>query len=128
VTRDVGNRVEHDFQVDPNTKYYTYVGSDAVRHPLSAKFHTILTELGALHDRKQADYGRDADPFANVRASAEWGLQPWVGAMVRLHDKVRRLQKVAQGGSLANEGVIDSLNDIAVYAVIARVLYEEGHA
>lgn len=95
------------------------------QHPLSERFHAILAEIGALHNKKQADYGRDADPFANVRGSEEWGVKPWVGAMVRLNDKVKRLQKAAQGGTLANEGVIDSLNDIAVYAVIARCLYEE---
>ena len=96
------------------------------RHPNSARFHEILAELGALHDRKQADYGRDDDPFPNVRASEEWGVAPWVGAMVRLNDKVKRLQTFAIKGSLANEGVEDSLRDIAVYAVIALVLWEQG--
>jgi hypothetical protein len=81
--------------------------------------------MGELHDRKQADYGRGDDPFANVRASTEWGMPAWVGAMVRLTDKVRRLQTFADKGELANEGAIDSFNDIAVYAVIARVLYEQ---
>jgi hypothetical protein len=93
---------------------------------MSTRVHEILAELGALHDRKQADYGRDTDPLANVRASGEWGVPPWVGAMIRLHDKVRRLQTAAAGRPLANESVIDSLNDIAVYAIIARVLYEQA--
>ena len=98
-----------------------------MRHPNSARFHQILTELGELHDRKQEDYGRGDDPFANVRGSQEFGVAPWVGAMVRLNDKVKRLQKVARGGTLANEGVEDSLRDIAVYAVIAMVLREQEH-
>ena len=98
------------------------------RHPNSVRFHQILADLGRLHDKKQADYGRGDDPFANVRASEEWGIAPWVGAMVRLNDKVRRLQKAAQGGALANEGVVDSLMDIGVYAVIALVLYEQTGA
>lgn len=78
-----------------------------------------------MHDRKQADYGRGDDPFANVRASEEWGIKGWVGAMVRAQDKVRRLQTFAQRGSLVNEPVRDSLLDLAVYALIALVLYEE---
>lgn len=94
-------------------------------HEGSARFHQILSELGELHDRKQADYGRPDDPFANVRASEEWGVAPWVGAMVRANDKVRRLQTYAQTGKLSNEGVVDSLLDLAVYAVIALVLYEQ---
>lgn len=91
----------------------------------SERFHAILDELGALHDRKQADYGRETDPFANVRASEEWGVPAWVGAMVRATDKVRRLQRFAQKGVLLNEGAADSLRDLAVYAVIALVLLEE---
>jgi hypothetical protein len=46
--------------------------------------------------------------------------------MVRATDKVRRLQKFAREGKLANEAVEDSFRDLAVYAVIALVLYEEG--
>ena len=91
----------------------------------TARFHEILKELGELQDKKQADYGRDNDPFANVRASEEWGVPAWIGAMIRLTDKVRRLQRFAQRGSLMNEGAEDSLRDIAVYAIIALVLLEE---
>jgi hypothetical protein len=96
-----------------------------IRHPNSSRFHAILKELGDLHDKKQADYGRGDDPFANVRASTEWGVPSWVGAMVRLNDKVRRLQTFSQRGTLSNEGVEDSLRDIAVYATIALVLFEQ---
>src|SRR5712664_17156 len=57
------------------------------RHPNSARFHEILREAGELHDKKQADYGRGQDPFANVNASAEFGVKPWIGAYIRLNDK-----------------------------------------
>lgn len=92
----------------------------------SARFHAILEELGKLHDQKQKDYGTAADPFANVRGSVEWGIEPWVGAMIRATDKLKRLQKFARHGELANEAVEDSFRDLAVYAVIGLVLYEEG--
>lgn len=94
------------------------------RHPRSARFHELLVEIGELHDRKQLDYGRAADPFANVSASAEWGVAPWIAAMVRVSDKLRRLQQYARTGTLANEGVRDSLLDLVVYALIATVLWE----
>lgn len=96
------------------------------RHPGSARFHEVLRETGDLHDRKQADYGSDVDPFANVRASEEWGVPPWVGALVRLNDKVTRLKSLARKGTLANESAEDSMRDIAVYAIIALVLFEEA--
>ena len=96
------------------------------RHPSSQLFHGLLDEAGRLHDRKQQDYGADDDPFANVRASSTWGVPGWVGALIRLNDKVVRLQRFARDGELANESAIDSMTDIAVYALIARVLYEEA--
>lgn len=96
------------------------------RNPKSARFHAILKELGDLHDRKQMDYGRPNDPFANVRATEAFGIPAWVGAAMRANDKMTRIQKFAQYETLANESVEDSLRDLAVYAVIGLVLFEES--
>lgn len=92
-----------------------------------ARFHALLKEIGDLHDRKQEDYGRAEDPFANVRGSAEWGVPPWVGALIRGTDKIKRLQKAARGGPLTNEGIEDSMLDLMVYAGIGLILYREEH-
>ena len=89
-------------------------------------FQELLKELGDLHDKKQADYGKDGDPFANVRASAEFGVAPWIGALIRLNDKVHRLQRFAMRGTLANESAADSMRDIAIYSMIALLLYKEA--
>ncbi len=78
-----------------------------------------------MHDLKQKDYGRPDDPFANVRGSEDFGIEPWVGAVLRGNDKMRRLQIAAKGGSLSNEGIEDSLLDLAVYSTIGLVLYRE---
>ena len=89
------------------------------------RFTELLQELAALEARKRKDYGTEADPLANVKASEEWGVAPWIGAMIRLTDKVRRLQQFAKRGSLANESAIDSLRDIAVYSLLALMLLEQ---
>lgn len=94
-------------------------------HKGSRRFHELLTEIAELHDRKQQDYGTENDPFANVRGSEEFGTPAWLGALMRLNDKVQRLKSLAKKGYLANESVDDSLRDIAVYAIISLVLYEE---
>jgi hypothetical protein len=91
-----------------------------------ARFHSLLKEIGELHDKKQEDYGSNTDPFANVRASADWGVDAWVGALIRGTDKIKRLQKAARGSRLVNESVEDSMMDLAVYALIALILYREG--
>jgi len=90
-----------------------------------SRFHLLINEMAALHDRKQCDYGTDGDPFANVRASEQFGVSPWVGALIRLNDKVTRLKSFAQKGALANESAEDSMLDIAVYALISLILYRE---
>jgi hypothetical protein len=91
------------------------------------RFHALLSEIAALHDKKQADYGQAGDPFANVRASEQWGVPAWVGTMIRATDKVKRLQAAANGSELVNEGIEDSLLDLATYSLIALVLYREEH-
>jgi hypothetical protein len=94
------------------------------RHPLSRRFHELLKEMGQLHDKKQQDYGNDEDPFKNINAAKDWGVEPWIAALMRLGEKVERLKSLAKKGKLANESGVDSMNDIAVYALIARLLYE----
>ena len=90
------------------------------------RFHVELKRLGELHDKKQDDYGTDADPFANVRASEAFGVPGWLGAIIRLNDKVTRIKSFAKKGVLSNEALEDSFDDIAVYALIAKVLYKEA--
>jgi hypothetical protein len=78
-----------------------------------------------LHYKKQKDYGRTEDPFANVRASEDFGIPGWVGAVIRGNDKMKRLQKFAQGDKLVNESVEDSFLDLAVYMIIGLILFRE---
>lgn len=98
------------------------------RHPASARFHELLKEIGQLHDEKQASYGKPGDPFANVRSSSDWGMPAWVGAMVRATDKVKRLQTLATRGTLTCEPARDAFMDLAVYALIGLVLFDEQSA
>jgi hypothetical protein len=43
-----------------------------------------------------------------------------------MNDKVTRLKTYAVKGTLANEGVEDSLLDIAAYSLIALILFRES--
>lgn len=92
-----------------------------------ARFHALLAEIGELHDRKQSDYGVDGDPFANVRASEDFGVAGWVGCAIRMNDKMRRVMTASKKGSdaLLNESLRDSFLDLAVYGLIAIVLLDE---
>ncbi len=92
------------------------------------RFDEILAQMSALHAKKGADYGGQNDPYANVRASAEFGVAPWIGALIRLNDKITRLKSLLRNGRLENESAQNSIQDIQVYAVIMQILYEEEHA
>ena len=89
------------------------------------RFTSVLAELKEIHNKKSADYGTDADFLANVRASTDWGVPAWVGAMIRATDKVIRLQSMAIKGHLVNESARDACLDLASYAIIALILMEE---
>jgi len=102
------------------------MGSDMLRG--SEFFHEELEQLGLLHDKKQQDYGTNEDPFANVRASEEFGVPAWQGCLIRMNDKVSRLKTYCKKGTLSNEGVEDSLRDLAVYSLIALVLFREDQS
>lgn len=102
------------------------IESDTERgHP---EFRRILDDVWRMHCRKGSDYGTDVDVFQNIRQSEEFGIPGWLGAVLRANDKVSRLKAYAQKGTLANEGVEDSLMDLAAYAIIALVLHREAEA
>lgn len=126
VTRPRGERVSKPISLTPELgKVWAPPKATPPKSAGDPRFHAILKEMADLHDRKQEDYGTDADPLANIRASQEWGVPAYVGALVRLNDKVHRLKAFARKGSLANESAEDSMIDIAVYAILALVLYRE---
>ena len=92
---------------------------------MTTPFTQVVGEIIKLHNLKQADYASKDDPFKNVRASEDFGIAGWIGALARGNDKMKRLQKVAKGGTLANESVEDSMLDLAVYVIISLCLYRE---
>src|SRR5574341_488958 len=91
-------------------------------------FHRTIAEVLRTHDRKNQDYGTDADPFANVRQSEQFGVPAWLGAIIRLNDKITRIKAYTRNGNLANEGLRDSLIDIVVYGAIAVTLFDQEQA
>lgn len=89
------------------------------------RFRELLDRLWEMHCRKAKDYGDSQDFLANLHSSEEFGIPAWLGAMLRLNDKVYRLQAYAKKKTLANEGVEDTLLDLASYALIALILHRE---
>ena len=97
-------------------------------HPTSQAFYDLCDRLKEMHASKSRDYGcpTGTDPLANIRNGAKFvGIPAWRAAMVRLSDKVTRLATFNATGTLHNEGVIDTLEDLASYALLSLLLYQE---
>lgn len=90
------------------------------------RFKKILDEMWDLHQEKSHDYGFDGDFLSNLRATKDFGIEPWVGVIIRMNDKITRLKALIKKGSLKCESVQDTLKDISCYGALAHILYEES--
>lgn len=104
-------------------------------HP---RFYEILEELSDLHSRKNTDYaaGGKQGPLGNFyRVSTFKQLYPgfdWaspfgtaISNMLKQLDAMMILSSTARN-SITGEGVPERLQDMAVYTVIARILWENS--
>lgn len=77
---------------------------------------------------KNHDYrGGGGDPFANFRGSNTFGIDPIVGILLRMQDKMMRIKTFAEKGQLKvkGEGVEDAILDIINYAALIDGLCRE---
>jgi len=78
-------------------------------------FHADLSRKArAVMEKKNQDYGRSSDIFANFRAFGTYGI------LVRMSDKIARLVSYEEKGHFAveDEGLQDTIADIINYAVL----------
>lgn len=115
--RRIGISMTSNFKDDMTEKSKTLADS--------VHFNALLDKIQELHDRKGADYGSKTNSFDNVRASAEYGIAPWISAVLRANDKRQRIRNFIDRGDLKNEPIEDSLLDSAVYHMIAYLLFLE---
>lgn len=80
--------------------------------------------------RKNADYAGPTDPFANFRVCEALGIPAEVGLLVRMTDKLSRIGNLIKPGAIAkvqDESVLDTLADLANYAMILRMFLENKY-
>jgi hypothetical protein len=95
-------------------------------HP---RFYALLEELADLHSRKNQDYSEPNQALGNLLASERIGLPPFTGVMIRMQDKFCRLENLTKKkgeAAVIDEKITDTLRDLAVYSLLAIVLWEEG--
>ncbi len=94
------------------------------------RFHEIVKEMVEIHDRKNHDYAGSEYLSNFMMCEQHMGFPAWKGCIIRLSDKMARLMNIARTEeiSVSHETVIDTLTDLAVYAIITRILYENFKA
>ena len=86
----------------------------------SERFYELLEDMKRTHDAKRHDYASTEDVFANFRHCEIAGIPAWKGVAVRISDKFSRIMGF-------DESIKDTQVDMANYALIALILYEEDN-
>ncbi len=91
------------------------------------RFHQIVNEMVELHDKKNHDYAGEEYLSNFLMCEKYIGVPAWVGCIIRLSDKMARIMNLAKTDevSVGDETITDTLMDLAVYAIITRILYED---
>lgn len=88
------------------------------------------TQLAQTLKKKSSDYTggeKSVDPFANFRATESLGIDPVIGIMMRIMDKIQRIRSFVNDGELKvpNESVYDAFDDIIGYTILAKAMIIE---
>lgn len=81
------------------------------------RFHEIVNSMANLYAKKNENYG---DSFGQLYKD----LGP-ISGLVPLHNKLDRLTNLIKGGRNDFESIEDTLKDLACYAVMNLIAYEE---
>jgi hypothetical protein len=92
----------------------------------------LMAEATELHVAKNAGYAgaENPDPWANFRLSQRFDISPFRGVLVRLTDKYSRIHSLRRNpaNDRIGESILDTLRDLAAYALIAICLLDEERA
>ena len=93
----------------------------------SEEFYNLLDKMKEVHDMKRHDYASQEDVFKNFRTCEMAGIPAWKGVAIRIGDKFSRLMSFVKQNELKgkDESIRDTLIDMANYALICAILYDE---
>ena len=74
---------------------------------------------------KNADYSKDGDAFANFKACQMLGIDPKIGFLVRMTDKLMRVSNlITKEAQVKDESIYDTLRDLANYSILLKLYIE----
>lgn len=89
------------------------------------EFEAIMQSLVDLHHEKNHDYA-GGNYLSDLIASNRMGIPAWKNALLRIQQKMSRLESFAKQGEfkVADEKLEDTCKDLAVYSIIMLMLYK----
>lgn len=100
-----------------------------VENDLGGAWEQVIGDAKDLHERKNKGYtGGADDPWLNFRECEAFGVPAHTGVLVRMSDKYIRITNLLRDpdNDQVNESILDTLADLAAYAIIYICIWEEG--
>ena len=87
----------------------------------------ILDNMQSVYEAKDNDYSATGLPMGNLRKCEEAGIDAWRGCLVRIGDKMSRLENFLKEKEylVVSEKAEDTVIDLANYAILMSCLIEE---
>ena len=87
----------------------------------------ILDNMQSVYEAKDNDYSATGLPMGNLRKCEDAGIDAWRGCLVRIVDKMSRLENFLKEKEylVISEKAEDTVIDLANYAILMSCLIEE---
>ena len=87
----------------------------------------ILDNMQKVYEAKDSDYSATGLPMGNLRKCEEAGVDAWRGCLVRIGDKMSRLENFLKEKEylVISEKAEDTVIDLANYSILMSCLIEE---
>jgi hypothetical protein len=87
-------------------------------------FLEIIEKMKEIHQIKDHDYAGESY-LSNLKGSERIGIPAWKGTLIRMEDKMARLENFAKQDFLLvkDESIEDTFIDLATYSILALILY-----
>ena len=87
----------------------------------------ILDNMQSVYEAKDNDYSATGLPMGNLRKCEDAGIEAWRGCLVRIGDKMSRLENFLKEKEylVISEKAEDTVIDLANYAILMTCLIEE---
>lgn len=87
---------------------------------------SILDNMQAVYEAKDSDYSATGLPMGNLRKCEDAGIEAWRGCLVRIGDKMSRLENFLKDKAfiVISEKAEDTVIDLANYSILMSCLLE----